>query len=154
MPSMLCVHIVVMDGQMIMKIRTYSELVRFKSFEERYEYLKLMGIVGRSTFGFDRYLNQLLYTSKRWRKTRDDIIIRDGGCDLGVEDYELHNGILVHHMNPIREEDIENDEDWIYDPEFLICTSLNTHNAIHFGDKSLLTKPPVERRPGDTCLWS
>lgn len=152
---MLCALIVEMDKLMMtMKIRTYSELIRFKSFEDRYDYLKLIGVVGRSTFGFDRYLNQLLYTSKRWRKTRDDIIIRDGGCDLGVENYELHHGILVHHMNPLREEDIENDEDWIYDPEFLICTSLNTHNAIHFGDKSLLPKPPVERRPGDTCLWS
>jgi hypothetical protein len=137
-----------------MKIRCYRELQKLKTFNERFEYLKLYGVVGESTFGFDRYLNQLFYTSKRWRKTRDDIIIRDNACDLGIEGYEIHNGILIHHMNPITIEDVESDRDILYDPEFLICTSKSsTHNAIHFGDESLLPKPPIERRRNDTCPW-
>jgi hypothetical protein len=124
-----------------------------RSFEERYQYLKLNGVVGDSTFGYDRILNQLLYRSDRWKKTRDGIIIRDNGCDLGIEDYEIHDKIYVHHMNPITIEDVENDRDEIYDPEYLICTSFNTHNAIHYGDESLLPKPPIERRMNDTCPW-
>lgn len=134
-------------------IRCYSELKRIESFRERYRYLKLSGIVGESTFGFDRYLNQLLYGSKRWKKTRNDIIIRDEACDLGVEGYEVRHRIMVHHMNPITIEDVELDRDIIYDPENLICTSMNTHNAIHFGDESLIPKPPIVRRKNDTCPW-
>jgi hypothetical protein len=136
------------------KIRFYKELNRIETFEGRYRYLRLTGIVGESTFGFDRYLNQLLYNSKRWRKTRDEIIIRDNACDLGVGDYEIHHpGILIHHMNPVTPEDIELDREILYDPEFLICTSKNTHNAIHFGDESLLPKMPTERKLYDTCPW-
>jgi hypothetical protein len=133
--------------------RCYRELQKLKTFEERFQYLKLSGIVGESTFGFDRYLNQMLYNSKRWKKTRDKIIIRDNACDLGVEDYEMHSKIFIHHMNPISLDDFEIDNDLFYDPEFLICTSFDTHNAIHYGDESLLPKLPVERRPNDTCPW-
>lgn len=135
------------------KLRTYSELMSIDSFEERYEYLRIGGVVGRSTFGFDRYLNQMLYTSDRWLAVRDEVIIRDNGCDLADEDHEISSAIYVHHMNPLTPEDIEEMNDDIFNPEFLICTSLNTHNAIHFGDESLLPKPPVQRRPGDTKLW-
>jgi hypothetical protein len=136
-----------------MKIRTYSELMRFRTFEERYRYLKLSGVVGESTFGFDRYINQLLYNSGRWRETRDGIITRDDGCDLAIEDMEIEDIIIIHHMNPLRIEDIELDRPEIYDPEFLIVTSRRTHNAIHFGDESMLALLPVERRRGDTCPW-
>lgn len=134
-------------------IRTYRELKRLKTFVERYWYLQLKGIVGESTFGFDRYLNQILYTSKRWRSTRNGIIIRDNGCDLGIDGYEISDRIIIHHMNQITEEDIELDREWIYDPEFLICTSYNTHAAIHYGDEALLPKPLVIRRKNDTCPW-
>jgi hypothetical protein len=134
-------------------IRTYHELKRLTSFKERYQYLQLKGIVGEDTFGFDRYINQILYKSGRWKKTRDDIIIRDNGCDLGIREYEIYDLILIHHMNPLTLEDIEMDRDIIYDPEFLISTSLNTHNAIHFGDENLLPKLPVQRRRYDTCPW-
>ena len=134
-------------------IRRYSELKRLNSFKDRFEYLKLKGNVGEATFGFDRYLNQLLYTSDKWRRLRNQIIIRDNGCDLGIEGYDLHEGIIVHHMNPITIEDIKNVSDDIFNPEYLICTSLRTHNAIHYGDEKLLTQLPVERQPGDTCLW-
>lgn len=133
--------------------RSYSELIKLRTLEERYEYLKLDGEVGTSTFGFDRYLNQMLYTSKRWRSIRDEVIVRDGACDLGVEDYEIHTTALVHHMNPITIEDVELDRDHIYDPEFLITTTRNTHNAIHYGDSSLLPKLHKARKPGDTKLW-
>lgn len=134
-------------------IRTYSELSKIKTFEGRYDYLNLYGVVGASTFGFDRFLNQLLYSSKQWKKSRNDVIIRDGACDLGVEGYEISSRLLVHHMNPITVEDIKNHNEIIFDPEFLITTVLNTHNAIHFGDKSLLPKPIVERYKNDTCPW-
>lgn len=134
-------------------IRRYKNLSRIDTFIERYKYLKLGGVVGETTFGFDRYLNQMLYTSKRWRKTRDEIIIRDNGCDLGIEGYEIHREILVHHMNPITIEDVENDCDHIYDPEFLICTTFNTHRAIHYGDEKLLPVVLIERKPNDTCPW-
>jgi hypothetical protein len=134
-------------------IRSYTELKRLKTFEERYRYLKLGATVGQSTFGFDRYLNQMLYTSKRWKKTRDKIIIRDNACDLGMEDYDIGSKIFIHHMNPIVLDDFDIDNDLFYDPEFLICTSYDTHNAIHFGDESLLPKLPIERRPNDTCPW-
>lgn len=135
-------------------IKTYSELCRLKTFEERFQYLRLYGIVGEDTFGYQRYLNQLLYTSGQWRKTRDGIIIRDNGCDLGVKGHEIHGTIAVHHMNPITIEDIELERPEIFDPEFLICTSaLTTHKAIHYSDESLLPKPLIERRPNDTCPW-
>jgi hypothetical protein len=137
----------------MMQIRTFTELHRLKSFDERYEYLRLKGIVGESTFGFDRYLNQMLYTSRRWLKVRDNVIIRDEGCDLGIIDYEIKGTIIVHHMNPISIEDIEKENSKILDPEFLICTSSNTHLAIHYGDKSLLPKLPIIRYSGDTSPW-
>lgn len=134
-------------------IRSYRELRRLRTFEERYFYLQLKGIVGESTFGFDRYLNQILYASDRWLKTRDGVIIRDNGCDLGIDGYEIQGRILVHHMNPITIEDVEEERDIVFDPEFLICTALRTHNAIHYGDVSLLPKLPIERRRNDTCPW-
>lgn len=150
---MLCVLTVVIVGVKIMMIRTYSELIKIKSFEDRFEYLKLGGTVGRSTFGFDRYLNQMLYASSRWRKMRDEIFIRDNGCDLGVHGHDIYTSFIIHHMNPITQEDIENDSNLLYDPELLITTILNTHNAIHYGDATLLPKLPIQRRPGDTCPW-
>ena len=134
-------------------LRTYRELKRIPTFIERYRYLRLAGIVGESTFGFDRYLNQLFYNSKRWKRTRDDIIIRDEGCDLGIEGYDLRHRIIVHHMNPVTEKDIELDRDYIYDPDFLISNSPNTHTAIHFSDESLLPQLPIIRTKNDTCPW-
>ena len=134
-------------------IRTYSELRTYKTFIDRYNYLKLRGSVGIETFGFDRYLNQVLYRSRRWRRTRDGIILRDNGCDLGIEGYDIYDKIIIHHMNPLTIEDIEDDVDEIYDPEFLISVSFNTHQAIHYGDESLLPKEPIERKPYDTCPW-
>lgn len=134
-------------------IRTYSELRRLGTFQERYQYLRLAGIVGESTFGFDRYLNQALYTSQRWKQARDEVIVRDNGCDLGMEGYEIHGRILIHHMNPLTVEEVEARSEDIFNPEYLICTSHNTHNAIHYGDEGLLPQLPVERRPGDTCPW-
>lgn len=134
-------------------IRTYSELRTYKTFIDRYNYLKLRGSVGIETFGFDRYLNQVLYRSRRWRRTRDGIILRDNGCDLGVEGYDIYDKIIIHHMNPLTIEDIEDDVDEIYDPEFLISVSFNTHQAIHYGDENLLPKEPIERKPYDTCPW-
>lgn len=134
-------------------IKTYKDLRRLSTFEERFEYLKLGGAVGNSTFGFDRYLNQLLYHSTDWRRTRDHIIVRDNGCDLGIDDRDIHNGILIHHINPITVANIERGDDCVYDPENLICTSHNTHNAIHYGDVSILTQLPKARLKGDTQLW-
>lgn len=135
-------------------LRCYSDLVKLETFKERYEYLKLDGTVGIETFGFDRYLNQALYTSPRWRRVRNEIIIRDDGCDLGVDGYFIADCILVHHMNPLSIEDIEKERDSIFDPEFLICTSRLTHNAIHYGDEKLLPQTIfVERTPYDTCPW-
>lgn len=134
-------------------IRRYSDLRRLESFKERYYYLKLNGVVGESTFGFDRYVNQSLYKSSRWRRTRSQIIIRDNGCDLGIEGHDIGDHIIIHHMNPITLEDIEEEEDSVFDPEYLICCSSRTHKAIHFGDENLLPKEFVERRPNDTCLW-
>jgi len=134
-------------------LRRYTELKRLKTFKDRYEYLRLGGVVGDSTFGFDRYLNQLLYSSDRWRKLRNEIIIRDNGCDLGVEGYDLRSKIIIHHMNPLTIEDVRKVSDDIFNPEFLICVSHKTHNAIHYGDESLLPQLPLERRPNDTCPW-
>lgn len=135
-------------------IRKYSELRRLKTFEERYRYLRLPGRVGEETFGYDRYLNQLLYRSGRWRSVRDIVIIRDNGCDLGIDDYEIRGQIIVvHHMNQITIEDIELNRPEIFDPEFLITTTDNTHKAIHYGNESLLPRLPIIRRQNDTCPW-
>lgn len=136
-----------------MKIRRYSELRNIDVFEDRYEYLKLNGNVGQATFGFDRYLNQKFYRSREWRTIRSSIITRDNGCDLGIEGFEIHGQILIHHMNPISADEIIQGDYDLINPEFLITTTHNTHNAIHYGDASLLPRPPVERTPGDTQLW-
>ena len=138
---------------MNLMIRTYSELRHLKEFEERYHYLALHGGVGASTFGFDRYINQQFYTSREWRQVRHHIITRDSGCDLGVEGYEIHSGILIHHMNPMNADDIAHGDSSILDPEFLITTTQRTHKAIHYGDEKLLPRLLVERRRGDTKLW-
>jgi hypothetical protein len=135
------------------KSRSYSELKQIHTFEGRFEYLMLYGQVGEATFGFDRWVNQQFYTSRSWHQVRDHVIVRDYGCDLGVVGYDIQVGLLVHHMNPMTPEDIKHGETWILDPEFLITTSKSTHNAIHYGDASLLAFPPVERRLGDTKLW-
>lgn len=123
------------------------------SFEERYQYLKLGGVVGESTFGFDRWVNQRFYKSWEWKAVRDRVIVRDNGCDLGVPGYEIHTALLIHHMNPVSIDDIRHGEEWILDSNFLITTSRQTHNAIHYGDETLLPRVPVERRLGDTKLW-
>lgn len=136
-----------------MSIKTYSELIKFNTFEDRYRYLKLDGKVGVDTFGFDRYLNQNFYRSGKWKSVRDEVIIRDNGCDLGIDGREIHGRIIIHHMNPITIEDIEKESEYLIDPEFLITTVLNTHNAIHYGDESLLILMPVERTRNDTCPW-
>lgn len=134
-------------------IRTYRELRHLKTFEERYEYLALKGVVGLSTFGFDRWVNQAFYKSLEWLSVRDQVIIRDNGCDLGISGFEIHSGLLVHHMNPLTMRDLEQGEDWVIDPNFLITTSFRTHNAIHYGDESQLSRGPIERKPRDTQLW-
>ena len=134
-------------------IRTYSELITIPTFKERFEYLKLDGRVGEETFGFDRYLNQTFYKSSEWRSVRDAVIIRDCGCDLGMPGHEIYGKILVHHMNPISMEDIVHRSQYLLDPEYLICTIKNTHDAIHYGDGSLLITGPIERKPNDTCPW-
>lgn len=142
-----------------MIIRTYSELITLPTFEERYRYLRIGGRVGEDTFGFDRYLNQILYKSREWLDVRDYVILRDTGnndyCqDLGMPyGYDIHGLILVHHMNPIRKEDILSRSKILLDPEYLICTIKNTHNAIHYGDESLLITAPIERTKNDTCPW-
>lgn len=135
-------------------IRTYEELITFKTFEDRYRYLKIGGNVGEETFGYERYLNQLLYRSPEWRKFRRDIIIRDQGLDLGIEGLEIFSNIFVHHMNPITVADVKNRSSCIFDPSNVICCSFDTHQAIHYGDESLL-KPTklIERTPFDTCPW-
>lgn len=137
-----------------MKIRTYSELIKLPTFEERFQYLKIGGRVGEETFGFDRYLNQIFYKSAKWLKSRDIVIIRDNACDLGIPDREIkYQSILVHHMNPISIDDILSESDFLFDPEFLICTVKRTHNAIHYGDESILQLAPIERFKNDTCPW-
>lgn len=136
-----------------MRTRTYSELRGIKTFEDRFEYLSLSGIVGESTFGFDRWVNQRFYTSREWRSVRDRVILRDDGCDLGIPGYEIAAEILIHHMNPVTERDILEGEPWIINPEFLITTTRRTHNAIHFGNGNQLYRSLVPRRPGDTRLW-
>lgn len=134
-------------------IRTYSELIKLKTFKDRFEYLKMDGIVGEETFGFDRYMNQIFYKSREWTSVRRAVIIRDNGCDLGVEGYEIHGKILIHHMNPINLSDIVHKTDELLNPDYLITTVLSTHNAIHYGDASLLPALPIERRANDTCPW-
>ena len=125
----------------------------YDSFLDRFRYLKLEGRVGRDTFGFDRYLNQILYNCDEWKEARRFVIIRDNGCDLGIEGRDINKGIIVHHMNPITIEDVKNRNPKIFDPEFLITTKLRTHNAIHYGNENAITTGPVERRPNDTILW-
>lgn len=134
-------------------IKTYSELILLPTFEERYEYLRLSGVVGEITFGVDRWLNQRFYKDPEWLAIRDDIILRDNGCDLGIPSREIHSKILIHHMNPIRKEDILNRSEFLLNPEYLICTTKRTHDAIHYSNKELLIKDPIVRKPGDTCLW-
>ena len=134
-------------------MKTYSELIMFNSFEDRFNYLMLNGGVAEETFGFDRWLNQNFYRSAEWRSIRDFVIIRDGGCDLAMDGYEIYDKIIVHHMNPIEQSDILHSSDILINPEYLVCVSHNTHNAIHYGDASLLMTAPIERRPGDTCPW-
>ena len=134
-------------------IRTYSELVRLPTFEERYQYLRLSGVVGKDTFGFDRYLNQNFYRSAAWKRVRDQVIIRDNGCDLGIEDRIIHGKILIHHMNPITDKDVLDLTDLLLDPEYLICVTHTTHNAIHYGDEDQLLKLPTARFKNDTCPW-
>ena len=136
-----------------MIIRTYSELITLPTFEDRYRYLQLNGAVGEDTFGFDRYINQQFYRSKEWQRIRDEVIIRDNACDLGMEGYEIHGRIYVHHMNPIMVRDIQSNSDYLMNPEFLICTTHRTHNAIHYGDENLLARAPIERTKNDTCPW-
>lgn len=136
-----------------MIIRTYSELITLPTFEDRYRYLQLNGAVGKDTFGFDRYINQQFYRSKEWQRIRDEVIIRDNACDLGMEGYEIHGRIYVHHMNPIMVQDIQSNSDYLMNPEFLICTTHRTHNAIHYGDENLLARAPIERTKNDTCPW-
>ena len=134
-------------------LRTYSELITIPTMIERYRYLRLGGVVGESTFGFDRYLNQALYTSKEWRDLRHEIIVRDNGFDMALDGWDIGDRIVVHHINPLTIDDIDNRNPDIFNPEYLVCVSHSTHNAIHFGDEGLLPKPLVERRPGDTCPW-
>lgn len=134
-------------------IRTYSELITLPTFMERYKYLRIGGTVGADTFGFDRYLNQAFYKSEEWKSIRRHVIIRDCGCDLGIEGREIHERILIHHINPISEEDILGRSDLLLNPEYLISTSHRTHNAIHYGDDSILIDMPLERRKNDTCPW-
>lgn len=135
-------------------LKRYSELILLPTFKERYEYLKLGGIIGSETFGFDRYLNQSFYKTKEWESIRNYIIVRDNGCDLGVPGMEIRGKIIVHHVNPISMDDIVKHSDWILDPEFLISTSMDTHNAIHYGSEDIVAcKTFVERTPNDTTLW-
>ena len=136
-----------------MIIKTYSALSNLETFEERFQYLRLDGTVGEETFGYDRYLNQILYKSDEWKQCRRDIIIRDNGCDLGCDGFEVHGRILIHHINPITVDDIVNRNPWVFDPENLILTSHNTHQAIHYGNEDLLILPPIERSKNDTSPW-
>ena len=136
-----------------MRTRRYSELRRLSTFEERFEYLSLGGEVGEATFGFDRWINQNFYRSREWKQVREHVVFRDQACDLGVPGYEIHHQLLVHHMNPVTSEALEQGEQWVLDPQYLITTTHRTHNAIHYGDYSLIPQPLVQRRPGDTQLW-
>lgn len=134
-------------------IRTYTDLISIPTFLERFEYLKLMGSVGADTFGYDRYLNQIFYTTREWRHLRDQVILRDMGRDLAMEGYEIHGKIYIHHLNPISKDDIIERSEYLMNPEFLVCTSFETHNAIHYGNADNLRSVPIERRVNDTCPW-
>lgn len=136
-----------------MSIRCYSELIEIPTFEERFRYLQLNGSVGKDTFGFDRYMNQAFYQSREWKRVRDFVILRDNGCDLGVDGYTIYGRILIHHMNPITAKDITTVSNFLMNPEYLICVSHDTHNAIHYGDENLIPKGPIIRTPNDTCPW-
>lgn len=138
---------------MRMNTKTYSELIAISSFEERFEYLRLKGSVGEDTFGYDRYLNQILYNSPEWKKLRNQIIIRDCGRDLACEGYEIYGRILIHHLNPITVDDVLDRSRKVFDPDNLICVTHNTHNAIHYGDASMLLTGPIIRTKNDTCPW-
>lgn len=131
----------------------YRELKRLKTFKDRFDYLNLIGKIGEETFGFDRYLNQSFYRSREWKRVRDQVIIRDNGCDLGIPDREIYDHIIIHHMNPITAKDLDEDPEYVLNPEYLICVSQTTHNAIHYGDYSLIPQGPIERSPYDTCPW-
>lgn len=133
--------------------KTYSEMIKLDSFDDRYDYLKIGGTVGYSTFGYDRYINQMFYTSKQWKDLRQHILLRDNGCDLGAPDHEIRSKPIVHHMNPMTADDIKHGESWILDPEYLITTTHITHLAIHYGDKGMLPRQFIARSPGDTRLW-
>ena len=134
-------------------IKTYTDLILLPTFEERYNYLRLDGKVGEDTFGFDRYLNQVFYRSQKWKSIRDYVIVRDNGCDLGIEGREINGRIYIHHMNPITLRDITNESAFLLDPEYLISVTHDTHNAIHYGNENLLIKGPIERTKNDTCPW-
>ena len=136
-----------------MSIRTYSELITIPTFEERFEYLQLKGSVGKDTFGYDRYLNQVLYRSPEWKRLRNQIIIRDAGCDLACDGYDVYGKVLIHHLNPITVEDVLARSRKVFDPDNLVCVSHNTHNAIHYGDVDLLVTGPIIRTKNDTCPW-
>lgn len=133
--------------------KTYSELIKIEKFEDRFEYLSLVGIVGETTFGGHRYLNQILYQTEKWKSTRREVIFRDNGCDLAHKDYVIHGSIYIHHLNPITIDDILNERPCVFDLENLISTTFRTHNAIHYGSKDLLPKEPEARKKNDTCLW-
>ena len=138
------------------KLRCYSDLIQYSTFEDRLHYLELHGVVGEDTFGFDRYINQKFYKSPEWRRVRDFVIVRDNGCDLGVNGYDIGDRIIVHHMNPLTLDDISNSSDFLLNPEYLICASKETHDIIHYGfssDRYSKSKEPVDRKPGDTKLW-
>ena len=134
-------------------IKCYSELKQFTTFEDRFDYLSLKGTVGQETYGFDRWINQTFYRSQEWKQVRYYVIERDTGCDLGIKGREIQSHIIVHHMNPILVKDIQDNTDILLNPEYLICTTEITHNAIHYGDKSLLITMPESRKPNDTCPW-
>jgi hypothetical protein len=136
-----------------MLLKSYRNLILLPTFEERYNYLRLTGIVGEETFGYDRYLNQEFYTSKEWRQFRYRMITRDEGCDLGLSDYPIGGRVILHHINPLTIDDFNNSSDALFDPDNVICVSETTHNAIHFGDESLLPADPIIRAPNDTCPW-
>ena len=137
----------------MMIIRTYQELIKFKTFKERYRYLKLDGKVGEETFGFDRYLNQKFYRSAEWKRIRDYVILRDNACDLGIEDREIDNRIIIHHMNPLTKYDVINQTEFLLNPDYMICTTKRTHDAIHYGDEDILFGEFIERSKNDTCPW-
>lgn len=134
-------------------MRTYSELIKLQTLAERFDYLKLGGVIGEDTFGFERYLNQNFYRSAVWKKIRNQVIIRDNGCEMGLEDYPISGRIIIHHMNPVDSDDIIHQRDILLNPEFLICVGNQTHNAIHYGSIDLLPQDPIERKPNDTCPW-